>query len=117
MLCVITRHLVAEICGTAEFRLGNHALLMGEGRVDIRRRHAEAVDYSLGEARVATSKPGAQWLRRIQRTEAWLSVLPSTVNGIELGAQEWRDSYCICYGIKKPDLKFHCNGFRSTFSI
>ena len=26
---VITRHLVAELYGTAEFRLGNNALLMG----------------------------------------------------------------------------------------
>ena len=33
--CVITGDLVAALCGTAEFRLGDHALLMGEGREEI----------------------------------------------------------------------------------
>ena len=31
-------------------------------------------------------------MRRIQRTGVWLSVPPSTVNGTELEAQEWRES-------------------------
>ena len=35
--CVITGHLVAALRGTAEFRSGDHALLMGEGREEIRR--------------------------------------------------------------------------------
>ena len=51
----------------------------------------EAAETALGEAQAAAYKPDAQWLGRIQRTEVWLSVLPSTVNGTELGAQEWRD--------------------------
>ena len=29
--CVITGHLVAAICMTAEFRLSGHSILMGEG--------------------------------------------------------------------------------------
>ena len=33
--CGITGHLVAVLRGTADFRSGNHALLMGEGREDI----------------------------------------------------------------------------------
>ena len=48
--CIITGHLVTEIHGTAEFRSGYHALLMGEGRYEIRRWHAEAVDTELREA-------------------------------------------------------------------
>ena len=34
---VITGHLVAALRWTAEFWLGNHSLLMGEGREEIRR--------------------------------------------------------------------------------
>ena len=30
--CIITRHLVAALRGTSEFRLRDHALLMGGGR-------------------------------------------------------------------------------------
>ena len=39
--CVITGHLVVAPHGTAKFKMGNHALLMGEGRDEIQRRHVE----------------------------------------------------------------------------
>ena len=84
---MIKRHLVAALCGTAEFRLGNHALLMGEGGGKIRHRHAEEVKTALGESRSAVSNPDAQCLGRIQRTGAWLLMLASTVNGTKLGAK------------------------------
>ena len=86
--CMITGHLVTALCGTAEFRSGNHALLMGEGREEIRQRHAEEADNTLGEARTAASKSDTRRLGRIQQKGAWLSVIPSTVNGTELGVQE-----------------------------
>ena len=48
---------------------------------------------------------------------AWLSVLPSTVNGAELGVQEWRDSLFVGYGIEPPDLPSYCDGYGAAFSI
>ena len=41
----------------------------------------------------------------------------STVNGTELGAQEWRDAAFLRYGIEPPDLPKHCNGCNARFSI
>ena len=64
---------------------------MGEGRDEIRLRHNENADTALGEAREAASMEGSHRMGHIMQTGAWLSVLPSTVNGTELGAQEWRD--------------------------
>ena len=37
--CVITGHLVAVIWGRIEFNTEDHALILWEGRRDIRRRH------------------------------------------------------------------------------
>ena len=54
--CVITGHLVTALRGTAKFRLFDHALLMGEGRDEKRRRHSEEVETTLGEARAAALK-------------------------------------------------------------
>ena len=45
--CVVTGHLVAALRGTAEFSLGDHALLMGEVREEIRWRHAEVAETAL----------------------------------------------------------------------
>ena len=47
----------------------------------------------------------------------WISVLLSTVNGTELGAKEWRDSFFLRYGIDPPDLPPHCDGCGASFLI
>ena len=88
--CVIMGHLVAALQGTAEFRSGNHAPLVGEEREEIQHRHTEEADNALGEAWDAASKLDARRLGRIQRAGEWMSVPSSTFNGTELGDQEWR---------------------------
>ena len=42
---------------------------------------------------------------------------PSTVNGTELGAQEWRDALFLWYGLDPPDLPTYCDGCQAKFSI
>ena len=46
-------------------------------------------------------------MQRAEKTEAWLTVMPSTVNGTELGSQEWRDALFQRYGLEPPDLSTH----------
>ena len=84
--CVVTGHLVVDLRGTAKFRSDDHALLMREGREEIRRRYTEESKIFLEEAWAAASKPYAQQMGRIHQTGAWMLVLPSPVNGAELGA-------------------------------
>ena len=115
--CVITGHLVAALCRTAEFRSGDYALLMGKGREKIQRQHAEAAETTLGEARDASSNPDSRRLGSIERIGACLSVPPSNVNGTELWAQERRASLYLRYGIHPPDLSSHCDGFGTALSI
>ena len=38
-------------------------------------------------------------------------------SGTELGAQEWRNSLFLSYGIDPPDLPSHCDGCGSALSI
>ena len=56
-------------------------------------------------------------MRRAEKTGAWLTVLPSTVNGTELGAQEWRDALFLRYGLDPPDLPTDCDGCEARFTI
>ena len=46
-------------------------------------------------------------LRRVTKTRAWLTVQPSTVNGTELGAQEWRDAAFLRYGLEPDPQPLH----------
>ena len=46
-----------------------------------------------------------------------MTVQPSTVNGEELGSQEWRDALFLRYGLEPPYLPTHFNGCQAKFSI
>ena len=48
---------------------------------------------------------------------AWITMFPFTVNGMDLGDQEWSDSLYLHYCIYTPDFPTHCNGFNFSFSI
>ncbi len=54
---------------------------------------------------------------RGKETRQWLSVLPSTVNGTELSAPEFRDALLLRYARCPPDLPSHCDGFLQKFSV
>ena len=41
----------------------------------------------------------------------------STVNGTELGAQEWRDALFLQYSLEPPDLPTHCDICKAKFRI
>ena len=56
-------------------------------------------------------------MRQETNTGAWLRVQPSTFNGTELGAQEYRDALFLWYGLKLLDLPTHCDGCQAKFSI
>ena len=115
--CVITGHIVAVLHETAEFWSGYYALLMEEGRDDIRWRHIEAEETSQVEAWSAASTEDACRMGKITRTGGWLSVPSSVINGKDLGVQEWKDALFLRYGIKPPNLPKHCNGCGMPFEI
>ena len=59
----------------------------------------------------------ARCLQRATKTRSWLIVQPSTVNGTELGSQEWRDDLFLRYGLEPPDLPKYCDKFQAKFLI
>ena len=40
-----------------------------------------------------------------------------TVNGTELGAQEWRDALFLRYSLDPPDLPKYCDGCNAKLTI
>ena len=77
----------------------------------------ETIETTTGEARAAASNLDAHRLGQMKRAGAWMSVLSSTVNGTTIGAQEWRDSLCLSYGIEPLDLPSYCSGCGAAFPI
>ena len=79
----------------------------GEKRVE------EALTAALQGAPVLQTRQ----MQRAEKTGACLTVLPSTVNGTELGAQEWCDALFLRYGLEPPDLPRYCDGCETRFTI
>ena len=69
-------------------------------------REEEALEETLAGPPVQ----GACQLRHAKETGACMSVQTSTVNGMELGAQEWQDYILLRYGLDPPDLPNYCDG-------
>ena len=115
--CVITGHLVSALRGQVPFRTADHAACLRDGRVAVRRQNVAKTMASLettisGDPEVVTRR-----LRQATKTGAWLTVQPSTVNGMELGAEEWRDAAFLRYGLEPPDLPKNFDGCNARFSV
>ena len=102
--CVITGHLVLALRGQVTFRTADHAACLRYGREAVRRKSVTKAMESL-EATIAGAPEVVTYrLQRATKTGVWMMVQPSTVNGTELGAQEWRDAAFLSYGLEPPDL-------------
>ena len=117
VFCVITIHLVAELRCQEEFRTEDHSACLQEGITEVRKRIVLRVEESLAETIASSLVQGARRLRRTTKTGACLTLQPSTVNGTELGVQEWQEALFLRYVLDSPDLPHYCEGCNATFSI
>jgi hypothetical protein len=56
-------------------------------------------------------------IERGQRTGAWLSVLPSILNGMELSAEEIHDAHTIRYSELPSNFPLKCDGCDAHFTL
>ena len=115
--CVITGHLVAELRGQEEFQMADHLACLQEGRMAVRKWSVLLAEEALTETIARYPVQGTRQLRRVKKTWACITVQPSTVNGTELGAQEWRDALFLQYVVDLPELPHYCDGCSTNFSI
>ena len=89
MSCVITVNLVTALRGQEEFRTAEHLACIQEGRTAVQKWRVLLAEEALAETIAGYPVQGARQLRWLNNTGEWMMVKPLTVNGTELGAQEW----------------------------
>ena len=102
--CVITGHLESALRGQVPFQTADHAACLRYGRAAVRRQNVAKAMASLETTIAGSPAVVTRRLRRATKTGPWLTVQPSTVNGTELGVQEWQDAAFLRYGLEPPDL-------------
>ena len=83
----------------------------------MRHRGVQQAEAALRVALEGAPVQQARRMRQAAKTGAWITVLTSTVNGTELGAQEWREALFLRYGLEPLYLPSHCDGCDAKFSI
>jgi hypothetical protein len=114
---VICGHIIAAIRGKAKFRSTDHSSTMSAGKAAYRARNAAANQGKLDSILKKLSPERRRTILRGEQTGAWLSTLPSIVNGTELSTQEFRDAINMRYGITPPDLPLKCDGCDQHFTM
>jgi hypothetical protein len=103
--------------GVEAFSSTKHTSIMNAGKAETVARY-----LSDSEAKLSCDleKVSGRQNRTIQQGEqigVWLFVLPSTISGTKLSAQEFRDAIHMRYGITPPDLPETCDGCDARFSL
>ena len=77
--------------------------------VDIRHRKTTNAAPKIYEVTIKITPTKAHQIRWGRKTEAWISINPPNVNGVELGAQERRDVLLLQYYIETTNLLIRCD--------
>ena len=93
-----------------ELWTADHLAYLQEGWTEVRRRSQQRAEEALAATIAGPLVQGACQLRQAKKTEACLIVQPSTVNGTELGAQEWRNALFLWYDLDPLDIPKYCDG-------
>lgn len=114
---VLCTHLIDALRGRAEFSSATHSGTTRAVRAELRSRSLDCHNATLASIVHPLPNDTRRIIMRGCETGAWLSVLPSTVNGTELSRQEFRDSLYLRYALTPPDLPSLCDGCGQKFSV
>ncbi len=110
-------HLLAAFQGTESFSSTDHKAVRTAVGAELKSRRTVKLDSALetilGELDCDTRRTILQG----KETGQWLSVMPSTLNGTELSAQEFRDALLLRHARTPGDLPSHCDGCGAKFDV
>jgi hypothetical protein len=90
---------------------------MSEVFAELSKRKDALYSKRLASSLVPMPTDTRRTIRRGMETGMWLTLAPSTVNGTELSAQEFRDHLFLRYDMRPPDLPTHCDECSAKFDM
>jgi hypothetical protein len=110
-------HIMAAFRGVEPFRSAEHKSVMAACKSETKLRNDAKYETEMNLLTSKLSYSDRRTILRGQETGKWLSLSPSTVNGTELSAQEFRDALLLRYARGPPDLPSTCDGCNQKFSV
>jgi hypothetical protein len=114
---LVCSHLLAAFRGVEPFQSEEHASIRCTVLAELAKRKKTHFDKTLASLLAGLSCDACRTIWRGKERGLWLTTLPSTVNGMELLAQEFLDQLLLRYARSPGDLPSHCDGCGQTFSV
>ena len=119
---LVCSHLIQAVQGKISFQSADHLSTKQDVLAELRPRREEA--YKSTMTSLLSALPNADGKGMLSRsigragdTGQWLSCMPSTVSGTELGCDEFRDALRLRYGRTPAFLPEKCDGCGSNFTL
>jgi hypothetical protein len=113
----VCSHILAAFRGTESFSSADHQSLRKAVTAEIKTRRSDKQDSTLSTILADLDCDTHRTILRGKETGQWLSVMPSTLNGTELSAQEFRDALLLRHARTPGDLPSHCDGCGAQFDV
>ena len=109
---LVCGHLVqaVNLDSPVKFSQVDHVSTRKAVMTEVKARKTKECEAELTAALANVDADTRRTINRGKHCGQWLGVTPSTVNGTELSAQEFRDNLCMRYARSPGDLPKHCDG-------
>ncbi len=112
-----SRVLVDALMGDAELDLVEHAKCVRWARTGAQGERREREEAFLADYGRRKGPKVAKRLRRLMDGSAWLTRVPSRLDGTQLTKLEWHDVVSLRYGFRPAGLIQQCDGCGANFSV
>jgi hypothetical protein len=114
---LVCSHIIAAFRGTKSFSSADHQSLRKAVTAEIKTHRSDKQDSTLCTILADLDCGTRRTIIRGKETGQWLSVMPSTLDGTELLAQEFRDTLLLRHARTPGDLPSHCDGCGTKFNV
>jgi hypothetical protein len=107
---VANSHIIQVMRKKETFSLQDHSATTSQVKGEIKKRRDLTNKAHLDSTLGLMTKDLSRMVRRGCETGAWITVMPSTIAGTELSADEYRDSLHMRYGREPEGIQPQCDG-------
>jgi hypothetical protein len=114
--CESTKLLQDSLLGGVDLSSHAHKGAAAAGRHKVRKKQKVALEARLASILAAARPMEKRRIERSKHTGAWLTTMPSILNGSDLSAEEFRDGLRLRFGLTPNALPTRCDGCGARFT-
>jgi hypothetical protein len=112
-----TASLTVSLLESRPVNAAGFAVAAGSAKKALRKSRETAEKATFSTIKASAGAADARRMQRATETGAWLTAMPSALNGTELSADEFRDNLRLRFGLCPTSLPHRCEGCNERFTV